>query len=133
MKNRNDVEELLGRFSMKPSPPGLREKILSAVHKEKKSRSLMSPGLKIICALCAFLIGFSLLFDWQVTRHQERRILSVLQATPVLGTSDEYADQVLVTELGDEYKKYFTLASRKKEAVYPRLFPFCLKEKFDDN
>jgi hypothetical protein len=133
MTKRDDVEELLLSLSIRPSPPGLREKIICAVHQEKNSRVLISPALKILCALSAFLIGFSLLFDWQISRHEERRIFSALQATPVLGTSDEHADQVLVTELGDEYKKYLTLTSRKKEAVYPRPFPFYLKEKFDDN
>jgi hypothetical protein len=133
MKNPDDIEELLDRFSIKSSPPGLREKILFAAHQNKKARRLMSPALRIFCALCAFLIGFSFLLDWQVSRHEERRILSVLQATPALGTSEENEDQALVTELGDEYKKYLNLTLRKKEAASPNPFPYHLKEEFHDN
>ena len=133
MKNRENIEEVLDQLSIKPSPPGLRERVLCAVHQEKKNRVLISPSLKILRVLCIFLIGFSLLFDWQVSRHQGRKMDSLLPVAPILPNAQEKEGETFIAELGNEYARYLNLAARKKEATPPMPFPYWVMEEFHED
>mgnify|MGYP001126044108 CR=1 FL=1 len=45
MRDREDVEKVLERFSGKPGPPGLKERVLKGAERKARARRIMTPLL----------------------------------------------------------------------------------------
>jgi len=58
MKHERDVEELLQRFSPRPSPPGLKERTIQAAEQKIRERRLLTPGWRWIFATGLVFLPF---------------------------------------------------------------------------
>ncbi len=82
MNDRDDVEKIMERFSGKPGPPGLKERVLKGAEQKAKARRIMTPLLSAALAGCSVLLIILTLADWQISGTQERRLNSFLRLTP---------------------------------------------------
>jgi hypothetical protein len=142
MSDKDEIEELLRRYSLKPPPPQLKERVIRAARQERLSRRLISPAFAVIGVVCLILAGFSLIFDWQISRYQQRRLASLFnlpQASPVyLGnenkniTSDQEGE-FLGTEITSALRLHHRLTARKNERSGPGKYSQVLKEEYLEN
>ena len=78
MKHERDVEELLERFSPRPSPPGLKERTIQAADQKIKESRLLTPGWRWIFATNLVLLAFFTLADWRCFSLEKNRLSAVL-------------------------------------------------------
>jgi len=78
MKHERDVEELLERFSPRPSPPGLKERTIQAAEKKSRGSRLLTPGWRWIFAASLVLLAFFTLADWRCFALEQNRLSALL-------------------------------------------------------
>jgi len=78
MKHERDVEELLQRFSPRPSPPGLKERTIQAAEQKIRERRLLTPGWRWIFATGLVFLAFSTLADWRISAIEQNRLSALL-------------------------------------------------------
>jgi hypothetical protein len=78
MKDERDVEELLKRFSPRPSPPGLKELTIQAAGQKIRESRLLTPGWRWILATGLLLLALFILGDWRISVVEQNRLSSLL-------------------------------------------------------
>jgi hypothetical protein len=78
MKLEGDIEELLERFSARPSPPGLKERIIRAVEQEITESRLLTPRWRWIFAASLVLLAFFTLADWRISAVEQNHLSTLL-------------------------------------------------------
>jgi hypothetical protein len=81
MSDGRELEKLLGRFSRKPAPPGLREKVLRAAEREASARRVLTPAWRWALASSLVLMAVIMLSDWRLSSGEQNR-LSALTIGP---------------------------------------------------
>ena len=79
MKHERDVEELLERFSPRPSPPGLKERTIQAAEQKIRESRLLTPGWRWILAASSVLLAFFTLADWRISALGQNRLNALLE------------------------------------------------------
>jgi len=74
MKDERDVEELLKRFSPRPSPPGLKELTIQAAGQKIRESRLLTPGWRWIFAASLVLLAFFTLADWRISALEQNHL-----------------------------------------------------------
>jgi len=98
MRDREDVEKVLERFSGKPGPPGLKERVLKGAERKARARRIMTPLLSAALASCSILLVFLILADWRISATQERRLNSFLRVTRA---SEMSSEQIIDQRIGE--------------------------------
>ena len=94
MKHERDVEELLQRFSPRPSPPGLKERTIQAAEQKIRERRLLTPGWRWIFAASLVLLAFFTLADWRISALEQNYLRALLNLPWEKALSPEkHADQ----------------------------------------
>ncbi len=80
MKKKNDIEteKLLAAFSHKPTPPGLKEKILDGALQRQNSNHVMNAFLWKGFVGCLMILIFVIAVDATITKAQNKRFSSML-------------------------------------------------------
>jgi hypothetical protein len=100
MKDERDIEKLLKRFSQKPAPPGLKDKVLRAAEQAAASRQALTRGWRWALASSCVLLACFILADWRVSAAEQDRLSSLLnlpgaRAVSPDSSADELAREVL--------------------------------------
>jgi hypothetical protein len=100
MKDEREIEILLERFLPRPTPGGLREKVIQAAHRESEARRILTPAWRWALASSFVLMAVIMVADWRVSAREENR-LSALTIVPGAGAispekaADEKSAEVL--------------------------------------
>jgi hypothetical protein len=78
MKYERDVEELLERFSPRPSPPGLKERTIQAAEQKARDRRLLTPGWRWVLATSLVLFAIFMLADLGSSSLEKNRLNALL-------------------------------------------------------
>jgi hypothetical protein len=78
MKHERDVEELMKRFSPRPSPPGLKERTIQAAGQKIRESRLLTPGWRWIFAASLVLLAFFTLADWRISTLEQNHLSALL-------------------------------------------------------
>jgi hypothetical protein len=139
MSDKDNLEELLQRYSLKPPPPQLKERVIRAARQERLSRRLISPAFAVIGVVCVILSGLSLIFDWQISRHQQRRLESLFNLPQVSPVYSDKEDKSVTAglegeSLGKEIASILKLGcppiSKNNERSGPDKWSSVLKEEY---
>jgi hypothetical protein len=124
MKKENDkwAEKFLGKFSFKPAPSMLKQKILSHALQRQKTNHVMTAHLWKGLVGCLFFLIFVLVVDATITHSQNKRFASILQQQKDSRSLTE-EERSIITEIimdfSDSTKseakiKFFGLRKKKK-------------------
>ena len=78
MKDERDVEELLKRFSPRPSPPGLKERTIQAAEQKIRESRSLTPGWRWVFATSLVLLTFFTLADWRISAVEQNHLSALL-------------------------------------------------------
>jgi hypothetical protein len=81
MSNERELEKLLRRFSPKPAPRELREKVIQAAHREASGRRILTPAWRWALATSLILLALIAVADCGMSSAEQAR-LSVLLGLP---------------------------------------------------
>jgi len=99
MKHERYVEELLERFSPRPSPPGLKERTIQAAEQKIRERRLLTPGWKWIFATSLVLLALSILANWRISAVEQNHLSALLNLSGEKALSPEKQADEEATEL----------------------------------
>jgi hypothetical protein len=98
MTRKVDPEEFLKKFTLKPVPPGLREKIFPAADKRKAPAVFWTP-LQWRAIVAFLIVGCSaVLLDIGLSRLQQKRIAGLLNL-PAVSMQENGNREELLTEI----------------------------------
>lgn len=95
----DDIERSLGRLVPKPAPPGLRERAATAALDARKNVAL-TPGMRVLGAVCLAFIVAAGLGDAVVSRAQTRQLMSLLDGHDAIAKPEEDAGYLLAEIAG---------------------------------
>jgi hypothetical protein len=80
MKDEREVEKLLGQFSPRPGPRGLRERVIQAAEREAKARRILTPVWRWALASSFVLLAIFMLADWRISFRERNHLNSLLDS-----------------------------------------------------
>lgn len=99
MNDKDNSEDFLKGFSLKPPPGELREKIVDSVFQKRKAILVMSPGQWKILIASGAIIVFSFVLDAGFNHIQKKQMASLLNSSHIsqkesLLAQDEFMDEI---------------------------------------
>jgi hypothetical protein len=91
MRGEQDIEKLLERFSSRPAPGVLREKVIQASRREAEARRILTPAWRWALAPSSILLACFILADWRVSAAEQDRLSSLLSLPGARAVSPEKA------------------------------------------
>ncbi len=138
-EGNGDIEKRLRSLTLKPAPPGLREKVLQAAAKNKGEAAWTTPLLRWSLAGCAAVLALVFIADAALSRNQQSRLHALMDGSPLMQDRAADENRVLAEVLGEPVgRKLFAqdgrIAAEERGAGQARreeLLKELLKEDFD--
>jgi hypothetical protein len=135
-----DIEGRLKSLTLKPAPPGLREKILGSDRVRESASAGMSPLLWKCVAACAAALAVAFIAGGAFSRAEQNRLLALLDGRNHAIEKDKGNEEPLLTDilkdarLEAETQKRLRLADQPHVRIvhHRELLTEFLKEDFDD-
>lgn len=138
-ENNKDAEDYLGTFSLKPAPPGLKDKILDGALQKGKSNNGMTTFLWKGFVGCFILLFIVIAVDATITQSQNRRFSSLLgkQQESTDNSEEEWSMMKdIIWEYSDSTKNkakinFYTLLEKSKNKRRQHEWRESLEEEFE--
>jgi hypothetical protein len=103
MNKNNDIEIFLQRFSPRPAPSGVRERILQNVRRNLASRQVLTRGLRVLLIGSILLGAFSILLDWSLSACQQKTLEAMLNWSPDVRSPSDKEIEYQIKEMPAEF------------------------------
>ncbi len=102
MKDEREVEKLLGRFSPRPAPQGLRERVIQAAEREAEGRRILTPAWRWTLASSLLLLAVFVVADSRTSSRERILLSSILdsrgaEASTPAKTAEQAAAEILAS------------------------------------
>ncbi len=105
MRDEQEVEKLLGQFSPRKAPRGIRARVIQAAGREAAARQILTPAWRWALVSSLVLLAVFMLADWRTSSREQIRLSSLLDSrgaeAPAPAKAAEQAAEEILASLPD--------------------------------